>query len=150
MTGYAFDDSCDLCEAARITPWFHEDDICWIAECEICAVPMVVWRGHGTDPPATELEHMHTQLAEVVTGRRVKAVTDVPVLLGVGISTPEQAAEASGAADGVVVGSALIARVLDGEGPEGAHALIAALPIDVSCPEVNATPPRSRWYTICG
>ena len=37
-------DDCDLCEAARITPWFHEDDICWIAECEICAVPMVVWR----------------------------------------------------------------------------------------------------------
>ena len=35
---------CDLCEAARITPWFHEDDLCWIAECEICAVPMVVWK----------------------------------------------------------------------------------------------------------
>jgi len=30
---------CDLCEAARITPWYHEDDICWIAECEICAGP---------------------------------------------------------------------------------------------------------------
>ena len=45
--GYAFDADCDLCEAARITPWFHEDDVCWIAECEICAVPMVVWRGHG-------------------------------------------------------------------------------------------------------
>ena len=30
---------CDLCEAARITPWFHEDELCWIAECEICAVP---------------------------------------------------------------------------------------------------------------
>ena len=52
-------DGCDLCEAARITPWFHEDDICWIAECEICAVPMVVWRGHGVEPPADELAHMH-------------------------------------------------------------------------------------------
>ena len=62
----------------------------------------------------------------VVTGRRAKAVTDVPVLLGVGISTPEQAAQAAGAADGVVVGSALIARLLDGEGPDGAHELIAA------------------------
>lgn len=58
-------------------------------------------------------------------GRRAKAVTDVPVLLGVGISTPAQAAEASTAADGVVVGSALIARLLDGAGPEGAHELIA-------------------------
>ena len=56
-------------------------------------------------------------------GRRAKAVTDVPVLLGVGISTPEQAAEAAAAADGVIVGSALIARLLDGGGPEGAHAL---------------------------
>ena len=52
-------DDCDLCEAARITPWFHEDDVCWIAECEICAVPMVVWRCHGTEPPAERLEHMH-------------------------------------------------------------------------------------------
>ena len=35
---------CELCEAARITQWFYEDDLCWIAECEICAVPMVVWQ----------------------------------------------------------------------------------------------------------
>ena len=58
---------CDLCEAARITPWFHEDDICWIAECEICAVPMVVWRDHGVSPPEETLVHMHTRLAAVVT-----------------------------------------------------------------------------------
>ena len=38
------DESCDLCIAARITPWFHEDDLCWIAECTICATPMVVLR----------------------------------------------------------------------------------------------------------
>jgi hypothetical protein len=59
-------DGCDLCEAARITQWFHEDDVCWIAECEICATPMVVWRGHGTEPPAEELAHMHEHLALVV------------------------------------------------------------------------------------
>jgi hypothetical protein len=58
-------DGCQLCRAARITPWFHEDDICWIAECEICAVPMVVWRWHGTEPPASELEHMHQALRAV-------------------------------------------------------------------------------------
>jgi len=60
-------DDCDLCEAARITPWYHEDDICWIAECEICATPMVVWRGHGVEPPAEELAHMHARLADVVS-----------------------------------------------------------------------------------
>jgi tryptophan synthase alpha chain len=58
--------------------------------------------------------------------RRAKAATDLPVLLGVGISTPEQAAEASRVADGVVVGSALIARLLDGAGPAGAHELVAS------------------------
>ena len=58
-------------------------------------------------------------------GRRCKAVTDKPVLLGVGISTAEQAVEASQHSDGVVVGSALIARLLRGDGPEGAHALVA-------------------------
>jgi hypothetical protein len=66
-TRYPFDATCDLCEAARITPWFHEDDICWIAECTICATPMVVWRSHGTAPPADELEHMAARLAEVAT-----------------------------------------------------------------------------------
>lgn len=41
---------CDLCEAAHITPWFFEDDTCWIAECEVCGVPMVVWKSHGSSP----------------------------------------------------------------------------------------------------
>ena len=59
-------DDCDLCEAARITQWYHEDDVCWIAECEICSVPMVVWRHHGTEPPTADMEHMHGRLAAVV------------------------------------------------------------------------------------
>ena len=62
-------DDCDLCEAARITPWYHEDEICWIAECEICEVPMVVWRHHGTEPPAAHMEHMHANLARVAGDR---------------------------------------------------------------------------------
>ena len=58
-------DDCDLCEAARISPWYHEDDLCWIAECEVCAVPMVVWRHHGTEPSDGERDHMLTELARV-------------------------------------------------------------------------------------
>jgi len=70
-----------------------------------------------------------TALAAQATdiGRRLKSVTDRPVLLGVGISTPEQAVEAAAAADGVIVGSALIARLLDGGGPEGAHDFVREL-----------------------
>jgi len=58
---------CELCEAARITPWFHEDEICWVAECEVCAVPMVVWRRHGTDPAPADRDHMLRVLGEVAT-----------------------------------------------------------------------------------
>ena len=60
-------------------------------------------------------------------GRRCKAVTDKPVLLGVGISTPDQAAEAAADADGVIVGSALVRRLLDGGGPEEAASFVTTL-----------------------
>jgi hypothetical protein len=42
--------SCELCEAAVITTRYFEDDVCWIADCEICVVPMVVWREHDVAP----------------------------------------------------------------------------------------------------
>ena len=47
--------------------------------------------------------------------------TDVPVLVGFGVSTPEQVKLLSGVADGAIVGSALVRRVgeLAAEGPEG-------------------------------
>lgn len=48
---------------------------------------------------------------------RIRALTSVPVVLGFGISTPEQVSTAAAAADGVVVGSALV-RFLEKE-PEG-------------------------------
>jgi tryptophan synthase alpha chain len=60
-------------------------------------------------------------------GRRLKAVTDLPVLLGVGISTPAQAAQAATSCDGVIVGSALVRRLLDGGGPDEARVFVASL-----------------------
>lgn len=56
---------CDLCEAARFTEWYHDDDICWIAECESCSVPMVVWRQHGIEPSEAERAHMLEALGVV-------------------------------------------------------------------------------------
>jgi hypothetical protein len=38
---------CALCAAEQVTPWYHEDDRCWVAECLICRTPMVVWRRLG-------------------------------------------------------------------------------------------------------
>ena len=61
--------ACELCEAARITPWHHEDDVCWVADCEICDVPMVVWKQHGPEPPPADREHMLGRLHEVATAR---------------------------------------------------------------------------------
>lgn len=62
-----------------------------------------------------------------VLGRRLKELTDKPVLIGVGVSTPDQAAEAAAAADGVIVGSALVRRVFEGAGPGGAADFVASL-----------------------
>ncbi len=60
-------------------------------------------------------------------GRRLKAVTDRPVLLGLGISNPDQAREAAAAADGVIVGSALVRRLLEGGGPDQAAEFVHEL-----------------------
>jgi tryptophan synthase alpha chain len=72
-----------------------------------------------------ERADLAVRAAEV--GRRAKAVTDKPVLLGVGISTPEQAREAAAHADGVIVGSALVRRLLESGGPDEAHRFVREL-----------------------
>jgi tryptophan synthase alpha chain len=76
----------------------------------------------GVTGERAELATTATQIAA-----RLKAVTDRPVLIGVGVSTPDQAAEAAQVADGVIVGSALVRRLLDGEGPVGAASFVAEL-----------------------
>lgn len=58
--------ACELCEAARMSEWFHEDDECWIAECESCAVPMVVWRTHDPHPDPDTRERLVAKLLDVV------------------------------------------------------------------------------------
>ena len=59
-------DTCELCEAARLTEWFFEDDECWIAECESCYVPMVVWRVHDNAPSDDVKARLHGKLGVVV------------------------------------------------------------------------------------
>jgi len=54
--------------------------------------------------------------AELSTGARdlvsrIRAATDLPVAVGIGVSTPEHAAEVASYADGVIVGSALVKRI---------------------------------------
>jgi tryptophan synthase alpha chain len=49
--------------------------------------------------------------------KRTRAHTDLPVGVGLGVSTGDQAAEVAGFADGVIVGSAFVRRLLDA-GPD--------------------------------
>jgi tryptophan synthase alpha chain len=63
----------------------------------------------------------------LVIAKRLKAATDKPVIVGFGVSTPAQAVELSAEADGVVVASALMRRLLDGAGPNELGQMVADL-----------------------
>lgn len=52
--------------------------------------------------------------AEALVGA-LRPMTDLPLLVGVGVGTPRQAADAAAFADGVIVGSALMAKLVDGD-----------------------------------
>jgi len=59
--------------------------------------------------------------------QKIRAFPAPPVCVGIGVSTPEQAAQVGAVADGVIVGSALVRRLLEGIGPRGAGEFVASL-----------------------
>lgn len=65
-------------------------------------------------------------LAETATAlaRRLKAITDLPVLVGVGVSDAAQAREVTRVADGVIQGASVVRRLVEG-GPEAVGAYVA-------------------------
>ncbi len=62
-----------------------------------------------------------------VIATRLKAVTDRPVLIGVGVSNAAQAQEVASVADGVIVGASVVRRLLEGGGPDSVGAYVAEL-----------------------
>jgi tryptophan synthase alpha chain len=70
-----------------------------------------------------EREGLASTAEELVAALR--PLTDLPLLVGVGIGTPEQAVQVCRFADGVIVGSALVRRLLAGD-RDGTLALAAA------------------------
>jgi tryptophan synthase alpha chain len=66
-------------------------------------------------------------LSSAVLAQRLKAVTTKPVLMGFGISGPDQAVEATRFSDGVVVASALMRAAIDGATPEQVGELVGAI-----------------------
>jgi tryptophan synthase alpha chain len=63
--------------------------------------------------------------SSTVLAKRLKATTDLPVVMGFGIATPDHAVAATVHADGVVVASALMRQRLDGASPEDLGAMVA-------------------------
>ena len=57
--------------------------------------------------------------------RRLKLQTETPVLVGVGISTPDQAVQTCAVADGVIVGSAVVRAMIEQGTPEAIGKLVA-------------------------
>jgi tryptophan synthase alpha chain len=66
--------------------------------------------------------------------RAVRAVSDVPVCVGFGVSTPEHAARIASFADGVVVGSALVDRIERAGSPDAAVEAAAAFVAELKQP----------------
>jgi len=49
--------SCPLCRGKKLSEWFWNDEVCWVAECTHCHQPMIVLNHHG-EPTEKELQHM--------------------------------------------------------------------------------------------
>ena len=62
------DPDCLLCAARQVTPWHFEDAECWVADCMICATPMIVWRIHGLPEPPVE-QRLIDRLSSVAAAR---------------------------------------------------------------------------------
>ncbi|MCG6882705.1 MAG: tryptophan synthase subunit alpha [Silicimonas sp.] len=58
---------------------------------------------------------------------RIKSSTELPVIVGFGIKTPESSREIASIADGAVVGSAIVERIGMGESPDEVLAFVKGL-----------------------
>ncbi|MBN1889053.1 MAG: tryptophan synthase subunit alpha [Thermoflexales bacterium] len=70
-------------------------------------------------------DRLPPNLADFV--RRVRALTSKPLAVGFGISTPAQAAQVAALADGVIVGSAVVRRAGEPDGPAQVRAFVHSL-----------------------
>ena len=104
----------------------------WTAACDGAGVATVLLVAPSTPPERVDRLAAATQgfayasARMAVTGRSegagdgarvvasIRRTSDVPALIGIGITTADQAREAASVSDGVIVGSALVQMTLDG------------------------------------
>ncbi|MGW6566234.1 tryptophan synthase subunit alpha [Streptomyces sp. NPDC054975] len=70
-------------------------------------------------------ESVGAEAADLV--RRTRATSELPVCVGLGVSNAEQAKEVASFADGVIVGSAFVKRMLDADGEAAGLAAVREL-----------------------
>jgi len=58
---------------------------------------------------------------------RIKSNTDLPVIVGFGINTPEKAENIASVADGAVVGSAIVSQIAEGQSVDDVLAFVKSL-----------------------
>jgi tryptophan synthase alpha chain len=106
-------------------PGTASDRLAWIAEVSSGFLYCVAT--YGVTGVRTELAGTARELIE-----RLRPLTDLPLVIGVGVGSAAQAAEVGTFADGAVVGTALMSRLLEGD-RDGmlslAAAFRAALPV---------------------
>jgi tryptophan synthase alpha chain len=105
----------DVAPVFLVAPGEREDRLRRTAECARGFVYCVA--AYGVTGARDSLA---ATAGEVVASMR--PLTDLPLLVGVGIGTPEHAREACSFADGVIVGSAIVRLLVDGD-RDGAVAL---------------------------
>ena len=101
--------------AAPTTPEHRLADLCDASRGFVYAVGLL-----GVTGERAALASTATEIAA-----RCQAVTDRPVITGVGIGSPAQAVEACEVADGIAIGSAVV-RTLMSDGPEAVGELVAS------------------------
>ena len=52
--------NCSLCEAKKLSHWFHEDERVWVAECITCHDRMLVFKKHNIN--LTKDDHQYAEL----------------------------------------------------------------------------------------
>ena len=135
---YGYDAFCRRCEEAGISGPYEEcgellpfakkygvDIISLIAPTSSQRIKMIAKEADGyiylvSSMGVTGVRgEITTDISGIV--QSIREVTDTPVAVGFGINTPKQAAEYSGIADGVIVGSAIVKIIAEYGGNAGSY-----------------------------
>jgi tryptophan synthase alpha chain len=113
-------DAAGLATVQLASPLTPDDRLAELCECSQGFV-------YGVNLLGVTGERAELASSSTVLAKRLKAVTDLPVVMGFGIATPEHAVTAAAHADGVVVASALMRERLEGASPEQLAERVAEL-----------------------